>query len=130
ALQQLVATLGLEENVIWTGYIPDKELSVLLSGATIFVYPSLYEGFGIPILEAMQCDVPIITSNISSMPEVAGDAALLVDPTNVEELTAAMQQLLFDENLRTQLVERGRIQHTHFSYRHMAEEILTLYQTA
>ncbi len=130
ALQQLVATLQLENDVIWTGYIPDNELSVLLSAATIFVYPSLYEGFGIPILEAMQCDVPIITSNISSMPEVSGNAALLVDPTNVEELTAAMQHLLLDENARTQLIERGRIQRTRFSYRHMAKEVLALYQTA
>ncbi len=129
ALQQLVSTLQLENDVIWTGYIPDNELSVLLSAATIFVYPSLYEGFGIPILEAMQCDVPVITSNISSMPEVAGNAALLVDPTNVQKLTAAMQQLLSDENARTQLIEQGRIQRTRFSYRHMAEEVLALYQT-
>ncbi len=128
-LQQLVATLQLENDVIWTGYIADNELSVLLSAATIFVYPSLYEGFGIPILEAMQCDVPIITSNISSLPEVAGNAALLVDPTNVEELAAAMKHLLLDENARAQLVERGRVQRTRFSYRRMAEEVLALYQT-
>jgi len=127
-IKMLAESLNLQDQVIWTGFVTDEDLPILLSGATIFVYPSLYEGFGLPILEAMQCDVPVITSNISSMPEVAGDAALLVDPMNVEDISAKMEQLLNEPNLRQHLVERGRIQRMKFSWRRTAEEYLELYK--
>ncbi len=127
-MQSLIVALGLEKQVTWTGYLSDEEMNILLSGATLFVYPSLYEGFGLPILEAMKCDVPIITSNVSSMPEVVGEAALLVDPTSVEELSTAMSQLLRRPELRQHLIEKGRYQRSQFSYRRMAEEMLELYE--
>ena len=78
-------------NIIFTGYVPEEDLPVFYCNAKLFVYPSLYEGFGFPILEAMNCGCPVITSNISSMPEVAGDAALLVDPCNVGEIKSAVR---------------------------------------
>ncbi|MFL5618866.1 MAG: glycosyltransferase family 4 protein [Gemmatimonadaceae bacterium] len=116
------------DRVVWTGYLPDEDMRALLSGATAFAYPSLFEGFGLPILEAMACDVPVITSNTSSMPEVAGDAALLVEPTNVPSITAALSRLLGDDALRRSLVARGRIQRARFSNRRMAEQYRDLYE--
>lgn len=127
-MQSMIEALSLHESVLWTGYVSDDELVALLHGATVFTYPSLYEGFGLPILEAMHCDVPVITANVSSMPEVAGDAALLVDPTSVEELTAALQRLLENAAFREHLVQRGRIQRAQFSWQRTAQAYLDLYQ--
>lgn len=129
-VQQVIDSLGLQNQVIWTGHLPDREMNILLSGATVFAYPSLYEGFGIPLLEAMQCDVPILTSQISSLPEIAGDAALFVEPTDVAAIGAGLRRLLEDAALRAALVEHGRIQRTRFSYRAMAEQYVELYQAA
>lgn len=128
-IQTLAASLGLQKHVIWTGRIPDKEIMALLSGATVFAYPSLYEGFGLPILEAMHCDVPVITSNTSSMPEVAGDAALLVNPKNVNDIAQALKRVLTDDDLRDLLIKKARSQRTHFSYARMASEVLDLYKS-
>ncbi|HEY0738294.1 MAG TPA: glycosyltransferase family 1 protein [Herpetosiphonaceae bacterium] len=130
AVQQLIDSLGLQHQVVWTGHLPDHEMNTLLSGATVFAYPSLYEGFGIPLLEAMQCDVPILTSRISSLPEVAGDAALLVEPTEISAIAGGLRRLLEDAALRAELVERGRRQRMRFSYRAMAEQYVDLYQAA
>ena len=105
-----------QKDIIFTGYVSDEEVVRLTAAAHAFVYVSNFEGFGIPILEAMQCDVPVITSNTSSMPKVAGDAALLVNPESVEEITNALIQLAFDKNLRQYLIEKGRIQRTKFSW--------------
>ena len=105
-----------QKDIIFTGYVSDEEVVQLTAAAQVFVYVSNFEGFGIPILEAMHCDVPIITSNTSSMPEVAGDAALLVNPESVEEIANALSQLAFDANLRQYLIEKGRIQRTKFSW--------------
>lgn len=127
SVAQLVAELNIGDRVLWTGYVSDVEKRVLLRHAKIFVYPSLYEGFGIPILEAFQQDVPVITSNVSSMPEVAGDAALLVDPGNTDALTHAMERLLNNQQLQAELTRRGVVQREQFSYRRMAEEYLRLY---
>ncbi|HEX6288543.1 MAG TPA: glycosyltransferase family 1 protein [Herpetosiphonaceae bacterium] len=129
-IQQLIDSLGLQDQVIWTGHLPDHEMNILLSGAAVFAYPSLYEGFGIPLLEAMQCEVPILTSNVSSLPEVAGDAAVLVKPTDVAAIGAGLRRLLEDNSLRAQLIEKGRVQRTRFSYRRMAEQYVDLYQAA
>jgi glycosyltransferase involved in cell wall biosynthesis len=118
------------DRVIWTGYLSDDDMRALLSGATAFAYPSLFEGFGIPILEAMACGVPVLTSNTSSMPEVAGDAALLVDPTSVPSITAALARLLGDDALRRTLVARGTSQLAKFSSRCMAERYRELYEVA
>ena len=122
--------LGGDDRVVWTGYLPEDDMRALLSGATVFAYPSLFEGFGLPILEAMASDVPVVTASTSSMPEVAGDAALLVEPTSVPDITAALARLLCDESLRQTLVARGRIQRTRFSNRRMAEQYRDLYERA
>jgi glycosyltransferase involved in cell wall biosynthesis len=119
-----VRKLGLSDRVVLTGYVPDADLPALLSGALAFVFPSLYEGFGLPLLEAMACGTPVICSNASSLPEVAGDAALLVDPTDTEALAEALAHLLADEGLRRALVERGFRQMQRFSWRRCAEETL------
>ena len=87
---------GLSERVLFPGYVPDEDVPALLSAATAFVFPSLYEGFGIPVLEAGACGVPVITCNTSSLPEVAGDAALLVDPHDVDAIAEAMYRLVTD----------------------------------
>ena len=109
-----------QKDIIFTGYVSDEVVVRLTAAAQAFVYVSNFEGFGIPILEAMHCDVPVITSNTSSMPEVAGDAALLVNPESVEEITNALSQLAFDKNLRQHLIEKGRIQRSKFSWKKTA----------
>jgi glycosyltransferase involved in cell wall biosynthesis len=119
-----VRKLDLSDHVVLTGYIPDADLPALLSGALAFVFPSLYEGFGLPLLEAMACGTPVICSNASSLPEVAGDAALLVDPRDTEALADALARLVVDEGLRRELVERGFRQMQRFSWRRCAEETL------
>jgi len=124
-----VEELGLTEDVIFTGVVPDEDLPALMNGALLFVYPSLYEGFGLPVLEAMACGVPVITSNVSSLPEVAGDAALLVDPYDVEELAEAMRSLIESEETRADLRNKGLAQAARFSWERTAEETMRVYET-
>jgi glycosyltransferase involved in cell wall biosynthesis len=121
--------LGLEDEVLFTGFVPDGDLPAICSAAELFVFPSLYEGFGLPVLEAMACGAPVITSNVSSLPEVAGDAALLVDPASVRELTEAMAVVLEDEELRTSLQSKGPRQAAKFSWERAARETLAVYQS-
>ena len=123
---QQVERLGLESEVLFPGYVPQEDLPALLSGARLFVFPSLYEGFGLPVLEAMACGTPVVCSNVSSLPEVAGDAALLVDPLDVKDMAEAMNRLLQDEGLRTELVERGYRQVRQFSWDRCARETLAV----
>ncbi len=119
-----VQRLGLADRVVLTGYVPDADLPALLSGALAFVFPSLYEGFGFPVLEAMACGTPAICSDVSSLPEVAGDAALLVDPLDTQALAETIGRILADENLRHELVQRGFRQLRRFSWRSCAEKTL------
>lgn len=121
-----VNRLGLAARVLFPGYIPDEDLPALLSGALAFVFPSLYEGFGIPVLEAGACGVPVITSNTSSLPEVAGDAALLVDPHDVDAIAAAMLRLVEDDALRAELARRGQENVKRFSWEKCARETLAV----
>ncbi|MDY7015015.1 MAG: glycosyltransferase family 1 protein, partial [Cyanobacteriota bacterium] len=107
ALQQQVRELEASDRVQFLDYVPYAHLPLLLSRAIALVFPSLWEGFGIPVLEAMACGTPVITSNCSSLPEVAGDAALFVDPYNVGAIAAAMRQMLDDGETRSQLVQRS-----------------------
>jgi len=123
-----VEELGLTEDVIFTGVVPDEDLPALMNGALLFVYPSLYEGFGLPVLEAMACGVPVITSNVSSLPEVAGDAALLVDPYDVEGLAGVMQSLIESEKARADLRNKGLAQAARFSWERAAWETVRVYQ--
>ena len=112
-----------KEDVIFIGRTEPEVLARLLGAAEALVYPSLYEGFGIPILEAFEAEVPVITSNCTSMPEVAGDAAILVEPTHVEALTKALSDVVSDPSLAGQLVARGRVQRTQFSWDITAERL-------
>jgi glycosyltransferase involved in cell wall biosynthesis len=121
---QRVEALGLEGRVVFTDYVPEGHLPALLSGARLFAFPSLYEGFGLPVLEAMACGTPVVCSNASSLPEVVGDAALLVDPLDVGELAAAMERVLCDEQLRGELMRRGFEQAKNFSWERCARETL------
>ena len=103
-------------NVQWRGYVSDIERTKLLQEATVFAYPSLAEGFGLPVLDALSLGTPTLTSNVSSLPEVAGDAALLVNPENTEDIARGLERLLTDETLRTQLKEKGPKQSEKFSW--------------
>jgi len=116
--------LGVEQGVIFPGYVADADLPTLLSGAQLFAFPSLYEGFGFPVLEAMACGVPVVCSNASSLPEVAGDAALLVNPLDTGAWTTALERALADEELRAKLITRGYAQVRRFSWQRAAEETL------
>ncbi len=109
------------QDVVFTGMLNDVQLHGIVASALALVYVSYFEGFGIPILEAFQCDVPVITSNITSMPEVAGDAALLVDPFSSEEMANAMIQIAQQPALRSQLIEKGRERLQQFSWNKSAE---------
>jgi len=122
-----VKELSLEKDVRFLGYVPDEELPALMSGAALFVYPSLYEGFGMPPLEAMACGTPVVTSNSSSLPEVVGDAALLIDPHDVEELAEGMHQALTDRELRDEMRQRGLARAKLFSWEETARQTLKVY---
>ncbi|MDX5319879.1 MAG: glycosyltransferase family 4 protein [Bacteroidota bacterium] len=130
-LQQIVQSLGAPElldHIQLTGYIPNQELPLIYALSTYFLYPSKRESFGIPILEAMQCGKAVITSNTSSMPEIAGGAALLVDPLRAEDIKNAMLRLEGDPELRNQLAEKGLERSKAFSWTHSAQQVLTHYQ--
>ena len=120
----------LKSHVIFTGYIPDQDLSAIYSRALAFVYPSLYEGFGLPPLEAMQCGTPVITSNTSSLPEVIGDAGIMIDPTQEDELCHALFRIVNDSNLRKTLSTRGLERSSQFSWAKCAEETVNIYRLA
>jgi glycosyltransferase involved in cell wall biosynthesis len=119
-----VEELGLRDRVCFPGYIAQEDLPALLRGASAFVMPSLYEGFGLPVLEAMACGAPVIASNSSSLPEVAGDAALLVEPTDVSAFADALHTLLTDAALREELRARGFRQAARFTWSRCAQETL------
>lgn len=125
-----VSRLQLQEVVLFLGRVPLTDLVGLYNAATLFVYPSLYEGFGIPVLEAMASGCPVVTSNISSLPEVAGEAGLLVDPYNVAELTGAMQQVLENPKLTQDLRQRGFARARLFSWERCAKETIAAYKQA
>jgi glycosyltransferase involved in cell wall biosynthesis len=124
-----VETLGLGNRVHFAGYVEGEDIAALYSLATVFAYPSLWEGFGLPVLEAMACGTPVLTSDISSLPEVAGDAAVLVPPTDVEAIADGLLRLLGDAALRADLAERGRRQAASFSWERCASETLAVYNS-
>ena len=122
--------LNLDKKIIFTGYVPDNELVFFYNAADIFMYPSLYEGFGIPPLEALSCGTPTISSNISSMPEVVGNAGILVNPYNVQEISQKMYELLVNKKLRLSLREKGLLRAKKFSEEKMAKETIESYEKA
>ncbi|MDY7039283.1 MAG: glycosyltransferase family 1 protein [Chloroflexota bacterium] len=116
------------QAVTLTGYVPDADLPAMYNAATVCVQPSLYEGFGLPLLEAMACGVPVVCSRASSFPEVGGDAARYFDPGNVEEMAEAIRYLWRDEALRAEMHGRGLAQATHFSWARAARETVAVYE--
>ena len=115
-------------GVLLTGYVPDADLPAIYSAATAFVFPSLYEGFGLPPLEAMACGTPVICSNVSSMPEVVGDAALLIDPDDVPSLQHALRRIIGESDLACELRAAGVSRAAAFSWRRVADETIAVYQ--
>jgi glycosyltransferase involved in cell wall biosynthesis len=126
-LAALPAELGISDSVIFTGFVADEELPHLYANSTFFVYPSLYEGFGLPVLEAMACGTPVITANSSSIPEVAGEAALMVDPRSEAELANAMIRLAGDAAFGEDLRRRGSCRSAEFSWDRTVAETLAVY---
>jgi glycosyltransferase involved in cell wall biosynthesis len=125
---ETIRSLGLENRVICPGHVPDSALEWLYRRASIFAYPSLHEGFGFPPLEAMARGVPVLASNISCMPEVLGDAALLVDPFDPDAIAAGLTRLLEDGALRDDLIGKGRVRARQFTWERTARETLRVYQ--
>jgi glycosyltransferase involved in cell wall biosynthesis len=117
-------------DVIFTGRVSDPDLAGLMASALALTYVSYFEGFGIPILEAFNCEVPVITSNLSSMPEVAGDAAMLTDPFSIESIAGAMRQVACDEELRTKLIQKGKRQKELFSWKKTAGLVWNTIETS
>lgn len=116
-----------ESGVTYLGYVDESELPALTAGATVFVYPSLYEGFGFPVAQAMACGVPVITSNTSCLPEVAGDAAVLIDPRSAEELTSALERVLSSTSTRERLATAARSRAERFRWRECARRTLEFF---
>ena len=125
---ELTQRLGLEDSVRFPGFVPDDDLPLWYSSAAVFAFPSRYEGFGLPLLEAMACGAPVVSSNASSLPEVVGDAGLMVDPSDVEGLCSALRQILEDEPLRQALSVTGRARARTFSWRRVAAETVQVYR--
>jgi len=127
---ETVQRLGLEPHVTFTGYVADEHLPALYAGADLFAFPSLYEGFGLPVLEAMACGTPVVTSNTSSLPEVAGDAAILVDPNSVGQIAEAMRSVLSQPTLAAELIEKGPARSGLFTWERTAQETIDVYRQA
>ena len=130
SLDELIRSKKLSERIHLIGFVPDADLPSLLAGARFFCFPSLFEGFGLPVLEAHSIGVPVLTSNTSSLPEIAGDAALYVDPTDVDAIAEAMLRLSRDEALRQQLIEAGYANVKRFSWEKAAQQTLEVLEGA
>ena len=125
-----ITRLGLQSQVTWLGHVPFEDLPALLGGADLFVYPSLYEGFGLPPLEAMACGTPVVASRATSLPEVIGDAGLLVDAARVEDLAEAMHRVITDRALHAALAAQGLARASTFSWRQTGHLTLAAYEAA
>ena len=123
-----LAESGVKDAVVLTGYVPESDLPALYSGALCFVYPSYFEGFGLPPLEAMKCGAPVMVGNRTSLPEVVGESALLVDPFDVDAIAAALKRLITDAALRNELSSKGRERAEAFSWSETARKTLAVYQ--
>jgi glycosyltransferase involved in cell wall biosynthesis len=130
SVRQAVIKSRVEHVVRFLGFVPFDTLRCFYEAAAAFVFPSRYEGFGLPPLEAMACGTPVVTSNVSSLPEVVGDAAVLVNPENVFDIARGIRDVLLDEKLRAELIRRGREQAARFSWQRTAREVLDIYLEA
>ncbi|MCU0243049.1 MAG: glycosyltransferase family 4 protein, partial [Vicinamibacteria bacterium] len=127
SLRRSVEAAQVRQDVRFFGFVPDQTLAALYRLAAIFAFPSLYEGFGLPPLEAMACGTPVLTSRLSSLPEVVGDAALLIDPYDTGQIASALARLLSDQVLRQTLIEKGYERIQHFSWERSARAIHRTY---
>jgi glycosyltransferase involved in cell wall biosynthesis len=118
----------IKNNIIFTGYVPENELLYIYQKASIFIYPSFYEGFGLPPLQAMACGIPVITSNTSSLPEVVGDAALIFEPTDIDGIADAIKRIVFDDRLREELKMKGIKRSERFTLKNFAESTISVYE--
>ena len=128
SVRRAVIQTRAEKAVRFLGFVPFEALRIFFESAALFVFPSLYEGFGLPPLEAMATGTPVVASNVSSLPEVLGDAALLVNPENVFEIARAIQDALLDDDLRTELIGNGKAQAARYSWDRTAREVLDVYR--
>ncbi len=128
ALRQAVIQSRVEESVRFLGFVPLETLRAFYQTAAAFVFPSLYEGFGLPPLEAMACGTPVVCSHVSSLPEVVGEAAEVVNPENVFDIARGMREVLLNQELRARLIERGLEQARQFSWERSAQQVLDAYQ--
>jgi glycosyltransferase involved in cell wall biosynthesis len=129
-LEKILDEIGdkpLINRIVLTGYVVNTDLPSIYCQSEVFLYPSLRESFGIPMLEAMSCGVPVITSNTSSMPEIAGDAAMIIDPFKPDQITDALIKITTNQLLKKQLIERGLLQSAKFSWKAMAKDVLEIY---
>ncbi|MBN2013007.1 glycosyltransferase family 4 protein [candidate division KSB1 bacterium] len=126
--EKKVVELGLDNDVFFIGYVSESDVKYFYANATCFVLPSIYEGFGIPVLEAMACGTPVITSNISSMPEIAGNCAITINPYNAEEIGNAMSKMISDIKLRNRLIASGKKRVKDFSWEKTAKDTLQVYK--
>jgi glycosyltransferase involved in cell wall biosynthesis len=125
-----VGQLNLEDDVHFLGFVAEDELPLWYNAARLFAFPSLYEGFGLPVLEAMACGTPVITSTAASLPEVGGKAAVMVPPRDTDRIAEEMQRVLDDPQVRTEMRAAGRIQATRFSWRAMTDQTVASYTRA
>lgn len=130
AWMEKIDAAGLKNRVFFTGHVPDPDLSAIYTGAAALVYPSVYEGFGLPVLEAMACGCPVICSHAASLPEVAGDAALFIDPLDADSLVHAIDTLVPDKSLRQRLATEGRARAAQFTWEKTACQTLEIFRRA
>ena len=127
-LLKQIESLDLQKDVIFTGYVSERELAEIYNAVDLFVFPSLYEGFGMPPLEAMACGTPVITSDTSSLPEVVGNAAIISDPYDADKFTERMYELLTDEELRKEIIKKGFQRSKIFKWEDSAQKTLKVYK--
>ncbi|WP_198342324.1 glycosyltransferase family 4 protein [Pedobacter psychrophilus] len=127
-LQEKIINLKLEDKVKFTGFVPDEHIFPLLKNAKLFVFPSFYEGFGIPLLDAQSAGVAVVSSNAASLPEVGGDSALYFDPNNVKEMASKFEMVLNDNDLSNRLIEKGFANRAKFSWHNTAKQTLQVYK--
>jgi glycosyltransferase involved in cell wall biosynthesis len=128
SVRQAVMQSRVEEAVRFLGFVPFDTMRVFYEAATAFVFPSLYEGFGLPPLEAMASGTPVITSSMSSLPEVVGDAAMLVNPENVFDIARGIKEVLVNPALRVELIDAGRVHAAKYSWKNTAQQVLEIYR--
>jgi glycosyltransferase involved in cell wall biosynthesis len=129
SLSRFLKTYPMKDRLFFTGYVPQDDLPYFMNGAELFVFPSLYEGFGLPVLEAMSCGTPVVSSNQSSIPEIMGSAGVLVDPTDVAVLAQTIIRLLRDKEERDHLRQLGQAQAARFSWVEVAQKTLQVYRS-